>query len=110
MRLRQRDLKEIYYRKFTKLKDNEGTSYHGFSEVLKKIKCKVEPAGGKLQREIYGERVNYIKTIYYETEKVDLAEGDGVYIDNTTDKEPDYRVISMRQYGSHIVADIEKVK
>lgn len=109
MRLRQRDIKTYQYKKYGKFKEPDGTTYTGYEPVGREIEAKVQPAGGKMLSEIYGLRLSYMLTMYCQS-GTDLKENDGicVYVDKY--KEPDYKIVAIRTWNTHIVADLEKVK
>ena len=106
MRLRQRDIKTYTVKKHGTFKDPDGTKYTGYEQIGREIKAKIQPAGGKMLSEIYGLRLAYMLTMYCEN-GTELSENDGicVYAD-----EPDYKIVAIRPWGTHIVADLEKVK
>lgn len=106
MRLRQRDLKKYLYKAYGKFKEPDGTTYTGYDSVGKIIKAKIQPASGKMLSEIYGLRLAYILTMYCEN-NIELKENDGICVN--TDSEPDYKIIAIRKWGTHKVADLEKV-
>lgn len=108
MRLRQRDLKPYTVKKHGTFKDTDGTKYTGYEPTGKTIKANIQPAGGKMLSEIYGLRLAYMLTMYCQS-NVDIKENDGVcaYVDNT--KDPDYKIVAIRRYNTHTVADLEKV-
>lgn len=99
--------KKIYYlKKKTIIEDNEGGKYPGYSEPIE-IKANISPASGKLQAEIYGERINYILNMLYDG-PLELVEGDGICVYVSRDSEPDYKVISIKIY-SHKAIELEKI-
>jgi len=100
--------KETYYlKRKTLIQDNEGGKYPGYSNEVVEIKANISPASGKLQAEIYGERLNYIcNMLYYGTET--LNEGDGICVYVSKDSKPDYKIISIKRY-SHMFIELEKV-
>ncbi|WP_404989286.1 hypothetical protein [Clostridium culturomicium] len=91
------------------IEDNEGGKYTGYSEEAIEIKASISPASGKLQAEIYGERLNYILNMLYDG-NIELKEGDGIcyttYAIST--KTPDYKIISIKPY-SHLMVELEKI-
>jgi len=99
--------KKIYYlRRKTIIEDNEGGKYPGYSEPIE-IKANISPASGKLQAEIYGERLNYILNMLYDG-SLELVEGDGICVYVSKDSEPDHKIISIKRY-SHLVIELEKI-
>lgn len=109
MRLRQRDLKEYTIKKHGTFKDEDGTKYTGYEQEGREIKAKIRPAGGKMLSEIYGLRLAYMLTMYCEN-GTELSENDGICVYVSSDKDPDYKIVAIRPWGTHIVADLEKVK
>lgn len=105
--MRIRNLKIYYLKPKIIITDNEGGKYPGYSNISKEIKANIWPAGGKLQAEIYGERLNYILNMLYDG-SITINEGDGicVYVEGT--KSPDYKVISIKRH-SHQLMELEKI-
>ena len=113
MRLKRSRLRQYYHRKKTVKKDKEGGTSEEFDPALP-FCAEVWPAGGKLQCEIYGERLPYIRNVridggyriqsdargilHYVGGDLDLVEGDGVCLYVPGDSEPDYRIIAIRAY------------
>ena len=70
------------------------------------------PASGKLQAEMYGERLNYILNMILPKNEDDdfrLTEKWGVNVHNQSIDEPDYRIISMKEYNRHYLYELEKI-
>ena len=105
--VRLKNLKTFKVYKWQTTTDDEGGTYTDYS--AEPIECDLEvwPAGGKLQAEMYGERLAYMynANCYYGT---DIAEKDGVAI-NSADK-PDYKVVSDRGYTGHRVLLLEAIR
>ena len=100
--------KKIYYlKKKTVIEDNEGGKYLGYSVESIEIQANISPASGKLQAEIYGERLNYILNMLYDGPEI-INEGDGICVYVPSNNEPDYKVISIKRY-SHLFIDLEKI-
>jgi len=123
MRLKNR--KTYYLKTKSVITDGEGGKYPGYSVTPVEIKANIFPAGGKLQAEIYGERLNYIlnmlyddpyitevrdKVLYYisQNSKVEFCEGGGICVYVSSSSEPDYKIISIKPYG-HLVLELEKI-
>lgn len=98
--------KTYYLRKKTIIEDNEGGKYPGYSESIE-IQSNIGPASGKLQAEIYGERLNYILNMLYDGPQT-INEGDGICVYVSKDSDPDYKVISIKRY-SHLFIELEKI-
>lgn len=109
MRLRQRDLKPYtVYRRFI-VTEPDGTTYEESDPIGYTILANVQPAGGKVMSEMYGERLAYMVTAYVES-CTDIQElyRMCVYVDSETD--PDYKVVAIRRWNTHHVIDLEKVR
>lgn len=81
------------------------------------------PAGGKLQAEIYGQRLNYIRNckvdgaytiededgiLQYKFDKFTFKEGDGVCIYVGKDVKPDHKIIAIKPYKP-LYMELEKI-
>lgn len=106
-RLLKIKLKTCYLKSKTVVEDNEGGKYSEYSTVATDIKANIYPASGKLQAEIYGERLNYILNMIYDGPVI-LTEGDGICVYVSKDSKPDYKVLSIKPY-SHKVIELEKI-
>ena len=104
--MRIKNKKTYYLKRKTVIEDNEGGKYPGYSEPIE-IQANIYPASGKLQAEIYGERLNYILNMLYDGQE-NLNEGDGICVYSTKDSKPDYKIISIKTY-SHLFIELEKI-
>ena len=109
MRLRQRDLKTYTVKKHGTFKEPDGTKYTGYEKEGKEIKAKTQPAGGKMLSEMYGLRLAYMLTMYCEN-STELSENEGICVYVESDGDPDYKIVAIRPWNNHIVADLEKVR
>ena len=109
MRLKQSDLKPyMIYRRII-VTEPDGTTYEEEDPNGHTIRANVQPAGGKLMVELYGERLAYILTAYVEI-GTDIQESDRACIYVATDRTPDYKVVAIRRWNTHYVVDFEKVR
>ena len=108
MRLRQRDLKSYTLKKHGTFKETDGTTYTEYEDASRIIKAKVQPAGGKVLSEIYGDRLAYMLTMYCQND-VDIAESDGICVHVDKNSNPDFKVVAIRMWNTHKVIDLEKV-
>lgn len=106
--MRIKNKKCYYLKQKTLIEDSEGGKYSGYSNKGIKIEANIYPANGKLQAEIYGERLNYILNMLYEGLET-LNEGDGICVYVSKDSNPDYKVISIKRY-SHMMIELEKIQ
>lgn len=63
-------------------------------EAAVSIEAAIWAAGGKVQAEMYGERLTYIKNMHYEGTEP-MKEGDGICVDVDPEAVPDYKIISI---------------
>lgn len=105
--MRIKNKKTYYLKKKIVIEDDEGGKYPGYSEESIEIQANIYPASGKLQAEIYGERLNYILNMLYDGQE-NLNEGDGICVYSTKDSKPDYKIISIKTY-SHLFIELEKI-
>lgn len=112
MRLKRSRLK-TYYHKTAKIeKDREGGTSETYGSALS-FSGEVWPAGGKVQAEMYGNRLSYIRNIridgeytiqadkkgvlhYVYPNGLDIVEKDGLCLYVGPDADPDYRIISIK--------------
>lgn len=104
--MRIKNKKAYWLKKKITTEDNEGNIYADYSEPIE-IKANIYPASGKLQAEIYGERLNYIFNMLYDGPE-NLNEGDGICVFVDKDSKPDYKIISIKPY-SHQLIELEKI-
>lgn len=104
--MRIKNKKTYYLKRKTVIEDNEGGKYPGYLKAID-IEANIYPASGKLQAEIYGERLNYILNMLYDGPQT-ISEGDGICVYVPKDSGPDYKVISIKRY-SHLVVELEKI-
>ena len=91
--------------------DGEGVTTEKWIK-RKSMLLEIWPASGKLQAEMYGERLNYILNMILPKNKDDdfrPTEKWGVNVYNHSIDEPDYRIISMKEYNRHYLYELEKI-
>lgn len=104
--MRIKNKKTYYLKKKIVIEDDEGGKYPGYSESIE-IQANISPASGKLQAEVYGERLNYMLNMLYDG-PVSINEGDGICVYIPKECKPDYKVISIKRY-SHLFIELEKI-
>ena len=108
MRLVQRETKLLTYA-------TPNTPTSGFNAVVAnfdgvthtEVQANVQPMSGGIFAEMYGQRLTYMQTAYMP--HCDIAEGDGVWINNPTTGNPDYSCVAVRKWNDHIVVDLSKL-
>lgn len=109
MRLRQRDKRPVVFKKRVPVKEPDGTTYEDWGEPVT-VYGNIQPAGGRVMAEMYGERAAYMLTMFMEGRPA-ITESAGAWVDvPDTAPKPDYRVIAIRPWGAHTVVDLEKVR
>lgn len=114
MRLKRNKVKTFYLRKRIVKKDEEGSTYTEYEDA-KILHGEIWQAGGKIQAEMYGDRLPYVQNVriegrytiksdekgvqHYMLENgADLVENDGICIYTMADQPPDYRIISIKPH------------
>lgn len=97
MRLRQRDLKDVYVRPWTTIKDNEGALTNDYGEFYT-IKANIQPLGGQIASAEYGEKLKYMLSMRVNC--IDnIKEKDGICVYVQPTELPDYEVISIKLWS-----------
>lgn len=109
MRLKQSDLKPYTVKRRIIVTEPDGSTSEDVDPVGHTIRANVQPAGGKLMLELYGERLAYMLTAYAEL-GTDILETDRACIYVASDATPDYKVVAVRRWNTHYVVDFEKVR
>ncbi|OMF54682.1 hypothetical protein BK138_16115 [Paenibacillus rhizosphaerae] len=107
MRLRERDKRPVTFKKRITVKEPDGTTYEDWDPIGETIRANVQPAGGRVMAEMYGERLAYMLTAYVEPGTT-IPEASFVCV--YTNPTPDYKVVAVRPWNGHRVIDLEKVK
>lgn len=114
MRLRQSRIKTYYAKKTKTVKDKEGSTYTEYESSVS-FRGEVWPAGGKVQAEMYGERLSYIRNLRIEGEYtmsadekgvihyvfadgLDIKENDGLCLYVGKDSKPDYKILAIKPF------------
>ena len=100
-------MKKYHLRKRIPKRTSEGSSYTDY-EAAVEIEAIIWPAGGKIQAEMYGERLSYIKNMEYGGQET-MQEGDGICVFVGPEEAPDYRIISIKPEYNPKVMELEKL-
>lgn len=124
MRLKRSRLVAYQVRKAIVKRDAEGGTYIEYNPAVP-IVAEMWSGGGKLQTEMYGNRLPNIRNMrldgaYYEVpggingkvtyqmeDGPEIAAGDGVCIYAAADQEPDYQIVAVYPY-SYLTLEVEK--
>ena len=107
MRMRRDLMKTYHLRRKTTEKGPEGTVIPVYAAAVE-IKATIWAASGRVQAEMYGERLTYIKNMEYEGPEA-MQEGDGICVFVGPDDEPDYKIISIKPERSPKQMEFEKI-
>jgi hypothetical protein len=105
--MRKSLMKKYHLRKRKVGKDKEGGSVVEYEEAVE-IHATIWPAGGRVQAEMYGERLAYIKNMEYGGPE-EMTEGDGICVFTGPEDPPDYKIISIKREYSPKVMELERV-
>lgn len=103
-----RNKKPYFYKKRTVVQDEEGGTIETFSETPTHFEAAIYPASGRVQAEVYGERLTYILNMLCDGSE-DISEGDGICVNVGSEALPDYKVISIKYYTRHKEYELEKI-
>ena len=122
MRLKHNRVKRFYHRPAIPQKDNEGNSYIAYGPA-QALEAEEWPVGGKLQTEMYGQRLPNIRNLRIQGKFHEISEngclryqidggpsitaGDGVCLNVSPEREPDYRIIAIYPYH-FLTLEVEK--
>lgn len=109
--MRKSSLKTYHVKKREVLKNNEGSSYEGYGDPFP-FQADISPMQGRIQAEIYGERMAYMLKMI--SEIIPIQEGDGVCVDVEASADPDYRIVSIKRYPNiyhaYMICELEKIQ
>lgn len=108
MRLRGRDLATVYLKRWQELDDDEGNSINGYSELAIKVRMNVQSAGGQTAATLYGTELPYIKACKYQGDVV-IQEKDGICLYVDKKEKPDYEVISIQPFSTHLNITLKRI-
>lgn len=114
MRLKRSRAKDYYHRERIIKKDNESGTYEEYGAAFS-FRGEVWPASGKVQAQMYGEKLSYIRNVkiegkytmviddkgkvhYVYPSGLDITESDGLCLYVPKDFKPDYKIIAIKPY------------
>nr|WP_297935362.1 hypothetical protein [uncultured Lachnoclostridium sp.] len=100
-------MKKYHLKRRTIQKNSEGGTADAYAEAIE-IQAIIWPAGGRVQAEMYGERLSYIKNMEYEGTET-MQEGDGICVFVGPEERPDYKIISIKPEYSPKLIELEKL-
>lgn len=93
IRIRKALMKPYSLRRRQPGKDKEGGSIVDYGAAIP-IEAAIWTAGGKVQAEMYGERLAYMKNMHYDGTET-MREGDGICVYVCPEDPPDYRIAAI---------------
>lgn len=100
-------MKTYHLKRRTVGKNKEGGSVVVYEKPIE-IRATIWPAGGRVQAEMYGEKLTYMKNMAYEgTEK--MKEGDGICVFTGPEEAPDYKIVSIKSEYSPKIMELERL-
>lgn len=102
MRLTAKNLKTVYLKRYTAVKDKYGYITKGWS-AAEPVRMTIEPAGGAVNAQIYGESLNYMLVGKYQGQEIKAAQSEniGVCVYVGKGREPDYEIAAVQEYSTH---------
>ena len=100
-------MKKYSLRKRQVVKNSEGgtdVSYQAAIEIL----ATIWPAGGRVQAEMYGEKLKYMKNMEYSGSET-MQEGDGICVFVGPTDDPDYKIVSIQPEHDPKVMMLERM-
>lgn len=107
IRIRRSLLKPYNLRRRKLGRDKEGGSIVDY-EAATPIEAAIWAASGKIQAEMYGERLNYIKNMQYEGVET-MQEGDGICVNAGAEDPPDYKIITINDDFIPVQITLERI-
>lgn len=111
MRLARRFKRIVYFRQRQSGSDDEGNAINTWSDPIT-LSVNVQPAGGSVNATMYGEELNYMKSIMYQGTLIqeDRDEKGGIdFKQPVKDADPDYQIESIQTYSDHLIILVKKV-
>lgn len=123
MRLRRSRIKTLYLRSRVPGKDSEGSAYAEYAPPFP-FPGEIWSGNGKVQAEIYGEKLSYVRNVridgayvittdmdgithYVYPDGLDLVESDGLCLYVDPDAAPDYKINAIKPYRQLVLEAIK---
>lgn len=105
--MRKSLMKTYHLKRRTVEKNREGGTVVNYEDPVE-IRATIWPAGGRVQAEMYGERLAYMKNMAYEGGE-EMREGDGICVFTGPEELPDYKIISIKSEYSPKMMELERL-
>ncbi|WP_312541422.1 hypothetical protein [Enterococcus sp.] len=111
MRLRKKDLQTLYLKQRNVTTEADGNVLVDYSLEFEELEMNVQPAGGKILAQKYGNELDLMKSCLYQGDKINEGrnEKDGICLFSAPDEEPDYEIISIQTFSTHKNITIKKL-
>lgn len=109
MRLRERDLSTVYLKRTELDQDDEGNDIVKYLDPIP-LKMNVQSANGTVNAQIYGSKLSSMKSCKYQGDELKEGrdENSGVCVYVTKDEQPDYKVVSIQPFSTHLNVMLER--
>lgn len=88
-------------------KNKEGGSVVEYEDPIE-IRATIWSAGGRVQAEMYGEKLAYMKNMAYEGTE-EMKEGDGICVSASPVSPPDYKIVSIKSEYKPKMMELERL-
>lgn len=109
MRLRERDLTTVYLRRTELNQDDEGNDITKYLDPVP-LRLNIQSASGTVNAQIYGSKLSSMKSCKYQGDELKEArdENSGVCVYVGKYEQPDYKVVSIQPFSTHINVMLER--
>lgn len=109
MRLRERDLTTVYIKRVEFDQDDEGNDITKYLDPVP-LRLNIQSASGTVNAQIYGSKLSSMKSCKYQGDELKEArdENSGVCVYVGKYEQPDYKVVSIQPFSTHINVMLER--
>lgn len=109
MRLRERDLVTVYLKRTEFDQDDEGNDIIKYLDPIQ-VRMNIQSASGTVNAQIYGSKLSSMKSCKYQGDELKEArdENSGVCVYVGKYEQPDYKVVSIQPFSTHINVMLER--
>lgn len=108
MRMKRNLKKEYTLKRRLVTRNAEGGDVESWTDPVT-IQATIWQASGRIQAEMYGERLAYMRNMEYEGAET-INENDGICVFVSANQEPDYRVVSVNADHKPVTYLLEAVR
>ncbi|MDK1720223.1 hypothetical protein [Dellaglioa algida] len=111
MRLRNKDLQTVFLKKHDIKLDDESNEIVSYSDEFEELKMNVQSAGGTLNAQLYGSKLPYMISCKYQGTLIGEGQNelDGLCVNVDSSDKPDYRIMAISVFSTHINIMIERL-